>query len=91
MQLAEALIGRGVDERSDIYSLGAALYHMLTGKAPACDFSRIVPLSQCGVPVSRGLTRIIERMMRLDPDDRFRNGTDLRMALERGLALRGPE
>ncbi len=78
----EDLIGRGVDERSDIYSLGATLYCLLTGNVPSRDFSRIVPLSQCDVSVSDGLTKIIEKMMQLNPDDRFQNGMELREALK---------
>ncbi len=81
-RLTEALIGKGVDERSDIYSLGATLYTLLTGACPDPDFERIVPLSQCPVRVSDGFCKIIEKMMNLDPEERFRNGGELLRALK---------
>lgn len=76
------LVGRGVDERSDIYSLGATLYHLLTGQPPADDFEQIIPVSQCGIQISEGFALIIEKMMELFPENRYQNGMELLHALE---------
>ncbi len=81
-RITEKLIGRGIDERSDIYSLGATLYHLLTGIAPSTDFGQIVPLEEYQGIASSGMVRIIEKMMQLQPEDRFKNGTELKKALD---------
>lgn len=75
------MMGRGVDERSDIYSLGATLYHFLTGRKPEQDFDRIVPISACKYPISEGLRIIIQKMMELEPANRYQNGKELLYAL----------
>ena len=77
LQLVTPFIGRGVDERSDIYSLGAALYHLLTGVKPSLDFGRIRPVSDSGVRLSEGFSFILNKMMALDPKDRYQNGREL--------------
>ena len=70
-------IGRGVDERSDIYSLGATLYHLVTGIKPGRDFEQIVPIDQCGTELSEGFVHILQKMMELRPEDRYQNGGEL--------------
>lgn len=75
------VVGSGVDERSDIYSLGATLYHLLTGMNPGNDFEKIVPIDQCGAELSEGFVHIIKKMMEFDPDDRYQNGGELLYAL----------
>ena len=79
--LVSRYIGRGVDERSDIYSLGATLYHLLTGICPPGDFEKIVPLRRCKCSISEGFEKVIEKMMELDAGKRYRNGGELLKAL----------
>ena len=81
-RLTEAMIGRGVDERSDIYSLGATLYHLLTGVCPAEDFDKIVPIDSYPSIASEGFIFIIKKMMELDPEKRYQNGSEAERALK---------
>lgn len=78
---AEQAVGCGVDQRSDIYSLGATLYHLLTGVRPGYDYDEIIPIEQCGPQISDGFCAIIHRMMELDPERRYQNGRELLDAL----------
>ena len=73
-----------LDGRSDIYSLGASFYHMITGIRPA-DLSRgekPVPFSSFQTGYSEAFLDTVEKMMRADPADRFQT------AEEAGEALR---
>lgn len=81
-RITEALVGRGVDERSDIFSLGATLYHLLTGVCPSERFEEIVPLHNYKGVASEGFSVIIEKMMELQPEKRYQNGTELAEALK---------
>jgi len=61
----------GIDwKRSDIYSLGAAMYHLLTGVHPPERAKEVVPIADVG-SFSEGIIYIIERSMRLNPAERF--------------------
>jgi len=73
-----------VDHRSDIYSLGASLYHMLVGYPPFNGDSPVeimsnhltepFPWPQLIRPeLSEGVCRIICKMMEKNPDDRFQS------------------
>lgn len=75
------VVGSGVDERSDIYSLGATLYHLLTGIKPGNDFEKIVPIDQCETELSEGFVHILKKMMEFHPDDRYQNGGEFLYAL----------
>jgi serine/threonine-protein kinase len=65
------------DARSDIYSLGATLYHMLTGVRPAAATDAVKPLREFGLPLSESFVNIIERCMARDPDARFQTAEEL--------------
>ena len=80
-----------VDARSDIYSLGAVAYHLLTGSPPfARDKVMQVlmahvrdeppPMTQDGALVPADLEHVVMRCLEKDPDDRFQNARDLRDA-----------
>jgi serine/threonine protein kinase len=93
----EQALGREVDGRSDLYSLGVVLFEMLTGRVPFKGESPIATLSMHAslpVPSARelntSLTAGIDRVSRIalakTPDERFQNGMEFRSALAEAIA-----
>lgn len=83
------------DARSDIYSLGATLYHALTGQSPPSTTMRIANLSIFKPPralnprISPVVEAAVLRAMELAMTDRFQSAAEMRSALE--ARRRAPE
>jgi serine/threonine-protein kinase len=82
-----------VDGRSDIYSLGAVMYFMLTGQPPFMDENPLkviiahasreaVPLRQLNPSLSIELEEIVMRCLEKDPDHRYQDVASLQRALK---------
>jgi len=89
----EQVRGVGVDPRSDIFSFGAILYEMLSGKrafhgeTTADTMSAILKedppdLSETGRNVSPALERIVQHCLEKNPESRFHSASDIAFDLE---------
>ncbi len=82
----EQAAGDPVDERGDVYSLGAILYHLLAGHAPFRGESPADILAkvrtQVHAPITipeipRDLTSIVDKALSKSPSDRYANASEL--------------
>lgn len=70
------------DARTDIYCLGATLYHLVTGHNPSEPPYEIYPITRWNEKLSTGLERIILKCTQKNPDDRYQTVSELRYDLE---------
>ena len=81
-----------MDARSDLYSLGATVYHLLTGRPPfdgptplavamAHVRDPLVPLGALRPDLPAGLCRIVDRLLAKEPGERFAGPVDLLHAI----------
>lgn len=96
----EQVKGRAVDHRSDIFSFGAILYEMLSGRrafhgeSAAETMSAILKedppeLSETNQRVSPALERLVHHCLEKNPEERFHSARDLAFALE-ALSVSSP-
>src|SRR5437879_2146323 len=89
----EQLRGKPADHRSDIFSFGAILYEMLSGKrafrggSMAETMSAILredppDLSETNKTISPALERLIQHCLEKNPEERFHSARDLAFAIE---------
>jgi Tol biopolymer transport system component len=93
----EQVRGQATDPRSDLFSLGASLYEMLTGRrafrgqSPIETLGLILdgdppPLAVTGRVFSPAIELIVNRCLEKDPAERFRSAHDLAIALTAALS-----
>ena len=63
------------DVRSDIYSLGATLYHLLTGIRPSKDAKKVPPISD--PKISPIVSAIIAKSMNPNPELRYQTASEM--------------
>lgn len=75
--------GRGqTDERTDIYNLGATLYHLVTGHNPGEPPYEMYPIRQWNPTLSAGLEQIILKCTQLNPADRYQSSAQVMYDLD---------
>ena len=89
----EQVEGKELDGRSDIFSLGAVLYEMLTGQRAFAGKSQFsvasailekdpAPITTIKPLTPRNLDHVVRRCLAKDPDDRWQSARDLALELK---------
>ncbi|MBN2492735.1 MAG: protein kinase [Planctomycetes bacterium] len=100
----QARDSQSVDVRSDIFSLGSTLYHMVCGQPPFAGgslaeiltkvlYETEVPVERLNPAVSAPFSKLLRRTLAKDPGDRYQGYTELLADLERvraGRDIPGP-
>jgi serine/threonine protein kinase/formylglycine-generating enzyme required for sulfatase activity len=98
----ETWLGQPATRRGDVYSLGVLLFELATGSTPHAhvpfpQLPAVVtsksapPLVSLALEIDPALCAIVDRCLRIDPDERFPSGEEVREALEQVQAARGAE
>lgn len=75
--------GQGqTDARTDIYCLGATIYHLVTGHNPGEPPYEMYPIRHWDSTLSSGLEKIILKCTQMNPNDRYQSCAELTYALE---------
>ena len=88
----EQIHGTGTDARSDIYSLAATLYHLLTGKVPPDALSRAMaltneqpeplrPAHEVNPNVPGEVASVLQKAMAQSANKRYASAVEMRQAL----------
>jgi serine/threonine protein kinase len=89
----EQIEGTGTDPRSDIFSLGATVYHLLTGQPPVDVLARasaivagrpdpLLPVNAMNPDVPHSVAAILNSALALNADNRFETARAMSNALE---------
>ena len=86
-------INRGIDHRSDFYSLGVTFYQLLTGQVPFPEIDPIelmhahltkepIPPSQVNPAIPVMVSKIVLKLLAKNPEERYQTALGLRHDLE---------
>ncbi|MEQ1642865.1 MAG: protein kinase [Pyrinomonadaceae bacterium] len=92
----EQIRGTGTDARSDLYSLAATLYQLMTNSIPVDALSRadallgnavdpIKPLNELNPEITPAISEVILKAVALRQDDRFSTASEMQKALRRAF------
>lgn len=70
------------DARTDIYCLGATMYHLVTGHNPSEPPYEMYPITYWNPELSTGLEQIILKCTCKNPNDRYQSARELKYALQ---------
>lgn len=70
-----------IDERTDIYSVGATLYHLAVGQKVG-DYRERINAEYLAQFTGDSFAQVIERALRIDPAQRYQSAYDMFRALE---------
>jgi serine/threonine protein kinase len=89
----EQIQGTGTDARSDLYSLGATVYNLSTGRVPPDVLTRVtettdmqpdplIPVNEMNERVPKSLADVLNKAMSVGRSQRFANAGEMRDALK---------
>lgn len=92
----EQITGKGTDPRSDLYSLAATLYHLLTNQAPADALQRmgattndepdpLRPANELNKSVPAALSSVLSKTLAQKRSDRYETAKAMRLALKQSV------
>ena len=85
----EHFIGK-TTERSDIFTIGTTMYHLITGHDPTQPPYEIRPIREIDRNLSSGLETIIEKCIQANPEKRYSSTEELKEDLENYKKLEIP-
>ncbi len=96
----ESALGKKIDHRVDLYSLGATLFHLLSGKTvyhgstptdvlKAHVMEPIPSLKAHNPQVPQDVITLVEKMLAKNPDERYQTAKDIEVEIDRILAGKG--